>query len=73
MRLASTAIALSICGCAQPIMTPEHITDWRRIRGVQGFAFLPHRGSGELLLRAGRFCGLQKEAQFQKQADAWSH
>jgi hypothetical protein len=110
MRLvACTVVAMVLSGCAQPIKTPEYITEWQRVRGVEGCAtFVPYRGrpadisirlkpefesallgqlkqqildaplcwyerpSGDLLLRAGGFCGLPKEAEFHKEADAWS-
>jgi hypothetical protein len=110
MRLAWTVVALTVAGCAQPIKTPEDITEWQRVRGVEGcVSFVSYKRrpadisirlkpefesallgqleqqifdgplcwyelpSGDLLLRAGGFCAARQwEAQFRKEADAWS-
>jgi hypothetical protein len=109
MKLACTVVAMVVSGCAQAVKTPEYITEWQRVRSVEGcVSFTSYKGrpadmsinlkpefaatllgqlkqqildpplcwyelpSGDLLLRAGDFCGAPKEAQFSKEADTWS-
>ncbi|HKQ14805.1 MAG TPA: hypothetical protein VJT80_15330 [Steroidobacteraceae bacterium] len=45
MRLACTVVAMALFGCAQPIKTPEYITEWQRVRSVEGcVSFVPYKG-----------------------------